>query len=290
MPRALIFGTGGIFGNTSYRPTAVQTVRQAIENGPFDYIVVTAKAFPGTAKLIEEAVDPSTTIVLGQNGIGGEKEYAELYPGNVLIAGVVYLPVTQVEPGVVEHGPLERFEIGTYPPDAPSNAKERCRELSNLFRDGGGSAPVFDDIQPQRWFKLAVNAAWNPTTALTMCDDANYLRSSPKAEDMIRKIMKDVAKIAVAVGYPDAITDERIEQDLQRPKSRLDTGGKEPSMLTDVRNGRATEVEAILGNALRIGEERGVDTPYLELIYTLAKGRDYAIAPDERWKPIAQHG
>ena len=268
----------------------MQTVRQAIENGPFDYIVVTAKAFPGTAKLIEEAVDPSTTIVLGQNGIGGEKEYAELYPGNVLIAGVVYLPVTQVEPGVVEHGPLERFEIGTYPPDAPSNAKERCRELSNLFRDGGGSAPVFDDIQPQRWFKLAVNAAWNPTTALTMCDDANYLRSSPKAEDMIRKIMKDVAKIAVAVGYPDAITDERIEQDLQRPKSRLDTGGKEPSMLTDVRNGRATEVEAILGNALRIGEERGVDTPYLELIYTLAKGRDYAIAPDERWKPIAQHG
>ncbi|KAI7235006.1 hypothetical protein KC330_g4522 [Hortaea werneckii] len=327
MPKALIFGTGGvgciygfilsqagcsvttvcrsnftavrdngitvrskIFGNASYRPTAVQTVRQALEHGPFDYIVVTVKAFPGTAHLIKEAVAPSTTIVLGQNGIGGEKEYAELYPESVLIVGVVYLPVTQVEPGIVEHGPLERFEVGTYPPDASPEAKKRCRELSDLFRAGGGSAPVFDDIQPQRWFKLAVNAAWNPTTALTMCDDANYLRSSPKAEDMIRKIMKDVAKIATAVGYPDAVTDQGIEHDLQRPKGRLDTGGKEPSMLTDVRNGRATEVEAILGNALRIGQERGVDTPYLELICILAKGRDYAIAPDERWKPIARHG
>ncbi|GAB1743168.1 hypothetical protein NU219Hw_g9024t1 [Hortaea werneckii] len=327
MPKALVFGTGGvgciygfilsqagcsvttvcrsnftavrengisvrskIFGNACYRPTAAQTVRQALEHGPFDYIVVTAKAFPGTAKVIKEAVDPSTTIVLGQNGIGVEKEYADLYPDNVLIAGVVYLPVTQVEPGVVEHGPLERFEIGTYPPDASQEAKKRCRELSHLFRAGGGSAPVFDDIQPQRWFKLAVNAAWNPTTALTMCDDANYLRSSAKAEDMIRKIMKDVGKIAAAAGYPNAVTDQGIEHDLQRPKGRLDTGGKEPSMLTDVRNGRATEVEAILGNALRIGEERGVDTPYLELIYTLAKGRDYAIAPDERWKPIARHG
>lgn len=260
-----------------------------MQHGPFDYLVVTAKAFPGTAKLIKEAVSPSTTIVLGQNGIGIEEEYAKLYPESTIISGVVYLPVTQVEPGVVEHGPLERFEIGTYPPNARAEAKAKCQEFSDLFTAGGGSAPVFGDIQPQRWIKLAVNAAWNPTTALTMCDDANYLRSSPNAENMIRKIMRDVGKIATAAGYPGAVTEAAIERDLQRPKDRLETGGKEPSMLTDVRHGRAMEVEAILGNALGIGQKHGVDTPYLELIYTLAKGRNYAIAPDELWKPIARH-
>ncbi|KAK5129527.1 hypothetical protein LTR08_003186 [Meristemomyces frigidus] len=325
-PRALIFGTGGvgcvygyilhqagvsvtavcrtnfdvvkekgilirskIFARAHYRPAAVRTILEAREHGPFDFLLVCSKAFPGTAEMIKGAVSAQTAIVLAQNGIGGEEEYALLYPHNTIISGVVYLPVTQVESGIVEHGPLERFEIGTYPSNASAFAKAQTQQLSDLYKSGGGSAPVFDDVQPRRWVKLAVNAAWNPTTALTMCDDANYLRSSPNAESTVRKIMRDVGRIASAAGYPAAITDEAIEHDLQRPKDRLKTGGKEPSMLTDVRHGRAMEVEAILGNALRIGQKHGVETPYLEMLYTLAKGRNYAIAPDAEWKPIARH-
>ena len=281
-----------IFGHVKYQPPTSRTVLEAASHeDPFDFVFVTAKAFPGTAKIIQEAVNPGrTAIVLGQNGIGGEEEYARLYPQNTIISGVVYLPVTQVEPGVVEHGPLERFEIGTYPRNASASAKALCQTLSDLFAAGGGSAPVFDDIQPQRWIKLAVNAAWNPTTALTMCDDANFLRSSPIAESMVRKIMRDVGKVATAAGYSNVVNEEAIERDIQRPLSRLNTGGKEPSMLTDVRNSQPMEVEAILGNALRIGQKHGIDTPYLELMYTLAKARNYSIAPDETWKPIARHG
>ncbi|EMC97327.1 hypothetical protein BAUCODRAFT_575211 [Baudoinia panamericana UAMH 10762] len=318
MTRALIFGTGGvgcvyayilhkaagvtvttvcrtnynavkengilirskIFGTQRFRPKAVQSVHEARRHGPFDYVVVCSKAFPGTAETIEPA-----------NGIGVEDGYAELYPTNTLISGVVYLPVTQCEPGVVEHGPLERFEIGTFPAAscAKPEAQEQTRMFSAMFYAGGASCPVFDDVQPRKWIKVAVNAAWNPVTALTLCDDANYLRSSPRAETLIRNIMHEVGLIAAAAGYPNVITDEVINDDLQRPLSRLETGGKEPSMLTDVRHGRAMEVEAILGNALRIGEEHGVKTPCLEVIYTLAKARNYAQAPDEHWKPIARH-
>ncbi|KAK5730027.1 hypothetical protein LTR17_011430 [Elasticomyces elasticus] len=260
-----------IFGRQHYHPTAVRNVDEAVQHGPFDFILVCSKAFPGTAEMIRNALTPKqTAIVLAQNGIGVEEDYAELYPDNAIISGVVYLPVTQVELGVIEHGPLERFEIGVYPP-------------------GGGSAPVFEDVQPLKWIKVAVNAAWNPTTALTLCDDANYLRSSPQAEEMIRKIMREVGAVATAAGYPNAITDEVIERDIQRPIDRIKTGGKEPSMLTDVREGRALEVEAIVGNTLRIGEKYGVVTPFLEMLYVLAKGRSYALAPDDRWKPIARH-
>lgn len=127
---------------------------------------------------------------------------------------------------------------------------------------------------------------WNPVTALTLCDDANYLRSSPSSEHMIRKIMLDVAKVATAEGYPNAITEEKITADLERPKSRLHTSGKEPSMLTDVRAHRPIEVEAILGNTLRLAQKHGVDTPYIELLYTLAKARNYQLQPDDRWRDI----
>ena len=101
-----------IFGHQQYHPTAVRTIAEA--KGPFDFILVCSKAFPGTSKLIKDAVSPQTAIVLAQNGIAIEDEYAELFPTNTIISGVVYLPVTQVDAGIVEMGPLERFEIGTF--------------------------------------------------------------------------------------------------------------------------------------------------------------------------------
>jgi 2-dehydropantoate 2-reductase len=104
---------------------------------------------------------------------------------------------------------------------------------------------------------------------------------------MIRKIMREVGQVATAEGYPDAITDEIITRDLERPKSRLNSSGKEPSMLTDIRAHRPIEVEAILGNTLRIAQKHGLNTPYIELLYTLAKARNYQLQPDARWKDIS---
>jgi 2-dehydropantoate 2-reductase len=86
-----------IFGNVHFGPKVVDKVSDA--NEQYDYIVVCSKAFPGTCKMIAAAVSPQTAIVLGQNGIGIEDEYREMYPGNTIISGVVWLPVTQVEPG-----------------------------------------------------------------------------------------------------------------------------------------------------------------------------------------------
>ena len=56
--------------------------------------------------MIEAAVSERTAIVLAQNGIGIEEEYAELCPNNTIISGVVWLPTTQVEPGMYRSSPL----------------------------------------------------------------------------------------------------------------------------------------------------------------------------------------
>ena len=184
-------------------------------------------------------------------------------------------------------GPLECFEIGTFPAKASSTAKAKTQQFSDLFKAGGAKAPVYDDIQPRRWIKVAVNAAWNATTALSLCDDANFLRSSPEAEDTIIKIYQEVALIAAAAGYPGIISDEEIERQMQRSRQRRETGGKEPSMLTDVKNKRPIEVEAILGNTVRAARQYGVEVKYLELLYVLAKARNFQIAPGDQWIPLA---
>lgn len=118
-----------VFGRVQFKPIVSSTTLEAAQHGPFDFIIVCSKAFPGTAEMIKEAVSPQTAIALGQNGIGIEEEYARLYPNNTIISGVIYLPVTQVEQGVVEHGTFERFEIGTYPPEASPYAKAQTQTL-----------------------------------------------------------------------------------------------------------------------------------------------------------------
>jgi 2-dehydropantoate 2-reductase len=125
----------------------------------------------------------------------------------------------------------------------------------------------------------------NPVTALTLCDDANFLRSSDVADDMIVKIMRQTGDIARAAGY-DTITEEWIQKSLNMQRGRKDTGGKEPSMLTDVRNRRPLEVEAILGNPVRLAHKLGVAVSYLELLYALAKGLNFSTVKTDEWKPL----
>lgn len=276
------------WGKHVSKPTAVPSVAAAREYGPFDYIFVCSKAFPETHTLIKDAVTQESVIVLAQNGIGIEEDYVKAYPGNTVISGVVYLPVKQIEAGVVEHlTPLECFEISTYPAKSSDMAKSQAQRLADTFAAGGATCKVYDDIQPQRWNKLAINATFNSMCALSLCDDGNFLRSSEGAENMIRDVMREISRLASALGY-DSVTDDVIEWHLDRMRDRLVTGGKEPSMLQDVKNAKPIEVEAILGNAVRIAAEAKVEVPYLRLLYTLAKGLNFSTSRNGSWKPLAR--
>lgn len=275
------------WGRNFHKPIAVPSTADARAYGPFDYVLVCSKAFPDTHTLIKDAVTPETAIVLAQNGIGIEDAYVKAYPKNTVISGVVYLPVIQVEPGVVEHlTPLERFEIGTYPALKPAAAKEKVQTFVDLFTSAGATCVAYDDIQSQRWYKIALNASFNPICALTLCDDANYLRSSEGALQMVCDVMKEVGRVASALGY-NVITDETINEHTKRHIERLRTGGKAPSMLQDVMAARPIEVEAILGNLVRIACDAKVETPYLKLLYTLAKGLNFSTSRNGEWKAIA---
>ncbi|KAK5946643.1 hypothetical protein PMZ80_000786 [Knufia obscura] len=276
------------WGKNVHKPIATPSVAEAKAHGPFDYILMCSKAFPEIPPMIREAVSPESTIVLAQNGIGIEESYAKLYPENTIISGVVYLPVVQVEQGVVEHAtPLERFEIGSYPASSASKeAKEKVQGLVDLFTKGDATCVAYDDVQPRRWNKLSLNASLNPICALTLCDDGNYLRSSEGALSMACDVMREVGRVASALGYNN-ITDDTINEHMKRHIERMTTGGKEPSMLQDVKAARPIEVEAILGNTVRIAEGLKVETPYLRLLYTLAKGLNFATSRTREWRPLA---
>ena len=156
--------------NLKVHPVVVRSVDEAAAIDPesgFDYVLVTSKALstvPSIPEILKPAISPKTTIVLIQNGIGIEEPYAKLYPNNSLLSTVVYLPATQISPGVVQHREVEVLHIGSYPASSDTTSATR---FADLLKAGGGSSTVHEDIQDERWSKLLINASWNPICALT---------------------------------------------------------------------------------------------------------------------------
>lgn len=267
-----IFGQG-----IQFKPLVVRNCEEAasLETAPFDYIVVCSKAIPGTTrKWIAPVVTPGhTVIVLLQNGIGIEEEYRTAYPDNPIVSTVLYFPVTQRPAGVIKHGEIERLEVGAYPSSAPD---QHAKAFASLIQAAGATAIFHEDIQLIRWTKLLINASWNPICALAFSKDTDVLESYDGAPGVIEAVMMEICDIAAAYGYN--ITKEKVRFELSRATARISThAGIEPSMLQDVQAGRRIEVEAIIGNTVRMGRAKGVRCDRVELLYMLAKTLDLHI-------------
>lgn len=274
------------FGFQKYKPDFVyRKTEDCPKHAVYDFVVVCSKAFPGSNPSLAETIGPvvegrsKTAIILAQNGIAIEDEVAQAFPGNPIISAVVYCPAVQTDQGVIEyHEMLNCCELGTYPADAPPAHKMVAEQFASLMIDGGGGAKIFDNIQTARWQKLVMNAAWNPIYALTLCTDGGFLHTSePFAYELVWGIMIEIIALAEALGVPDV--DELIARNkFAIAQKRAETGtGREMSMLQDVRQGRRFEVEAIIGNTVRLARKMNVAMPRLDTLYALSKARHYAM-------------
>ncbi|KAI1454980.1 6-phosphogluconate dehydrogenase C-terminal domain-like protein [Annulohypoxylon moriforme] len=295
----------GLWGNNlHFQPRVAKSVADAVEHATgkteseekpvFDYVVIAAKALPTTPS-IAEVVGPAVTkgrtgIVLIQNGIVIEEEYAKMYPDNPILSTVAYFPATQVSPGVVHHKELEVLHVGTYPAEAPAAHKDSAKAFVDLLTKGGATGKLHDDVQRERWGKLLVNGVWNPTCALTRLRDRQFidanknldlgldLSGSGKGDSLgfIKEVMLEIAAIAQACGYAD-VNEELVDFQISRAAAR-DLPGVQPSMQTDAFEGRSMEVDAIVGNAVRLARKKGVPVPMLKTIYLLANGLSESFA------------
>lgn len=272
-----------LWGNDlKVKPTVARTVSEAVEltdDEPFDFIVITTKALPtnpSTAELIRPAVSRNTAIVLIQNGIGIEDEFAAVYPDNALLSGVIYLPVTQVSPAVVHHREVELLHIGTYPTEAVPEAKEAARAFTKLVRSTGASVKLHDDVQFERWCKLLVNGSWNPICALTRLRDKKFINAHDDSLDFVRDVMVEICAVAQAYGY-SGINKDQVDYQIGRASVR-EFPGVQPSMMADALAGRSLEVDAIVGNVVRLAKAKAVSVPLLRTIYLLANGLNRSFA------------
>ncbi|KAK7523051.1 2-dehydropantoate 2-reductase [Phyllosticta citriasiana] len=255
-PRILIFGTGSI--GSIYAWLLARAAATA-EEAPYDFILVATKAIPG-------ATPPLIAPALGPRRPSSSSKTASPSKPNMR------------------------------PPFRPTPSSQALSTSpQRRYRRAWSSAAaativLFDDVQPRRWAKLLVNVAWNPTCALARLRDVEFLASGgDDARDSVWGTMIEVVDVARACGY-DEINEDEAKRQLERATARIGTKGVEPSMLADVWAGRALEVEAIMGNCLRVAREKGVKTPNLAALYVLAKGLDDSLRHAKQQSSARQIG
>ena len=251
--------------------TVVNAVPLASAEEPFDFVVVSMKTIPeinDVAKIIAPSITPDhTTIVLMQNGLYIEVPMMEAFPTNVILSGASYIGAHERN-GHIIHDDTDHYHIGAFhnPRLDPKHEKERLDLFASTYNACGVvNAEVVDDIMLYRWRKIMWNGIFNPMCAITQLDNAAIRRFGGE-HSLVRPGMVEMAAIAKADGYNlgPSIVDEMVNATPIELSFR-------PSMLVDVDKGNPIESEVILGNALRIARERGVETPILDNTYRFLK-------------------
>jgi 2-dehydropantoate 2-reductase len=255
--------SSALFGDHRFRPAHVyREVSECAE--PPDYLLLTAKVLPTVdrAALIRPAVGANTVIVLIQNGIDVEAEIAAAFPANELLSSLAFVAVGRAPPNRVLHQSLGYLIMGSY----PSGVTPAAEKLAALFEAGRVPCKLTDNVVSARWQKQVWNAVFNPISIMGGVLDTATMLKTPADEAFVRQGMQEVCDVAAALGHPQnpKLVDQMIDATRAMPPYKT-------SMALDYENGRALEIEAILGNVVRAARKQGVATPALESIYALAK-------------------
>jgi 2-dehydropantoate 2-reductase len=261
---------------------AVKAVDDPKAAGAVDFVLLTLKAHsvPAIAAGLRPLLGENTSIVTAQNGFpwwyfyrdGSQWEGTRLEtvdPGGVIsqhldpsrIIGCVVYPSTEiVEPGVVLHLEGTRFAIGE-----PDGAKsERCRRLADSFIKAGLRCPIRTNIRHDIWVKLMGNVAYNPISALTRATLIEIVQC-PETRALASAIMREVDAVATKLGIDMGVT---IEQRLEGAEK---VGHHKTSMLQDIESEKPTELEAIAGAIIELGDKLGLDLPNTKSVYACVK-------------------
>jgi len=263
------------------RTTGARAVASCSEAGPHDSVLLTVKAHQvaGVAGELRHLCHDATTIVTMQNGIpwwyferhGGEYDGRPIVSadpdGSIgraidprrVIGCVVYPAADLVAPGVVRVVEGNRFSLG----ELDASTTPRVEALSASLTRAGFKAPVIDDIRTQIWIKLWGNLSFNPISALTHATLVDLVRF-PLARDLCVEMMKEAETVASRLGVSIRVGIER------RIAGAEKVGAHKTSMLRDVEEGRALEIEALVGAVVELGALTGTPTPHIGAVYACA--------------------
>ena len=227
---------------------------------PFDLILLSCKAFdlPEAMQSFAPAVGPNTAILPLLNGMQHLDLLEQRFGAAAVLGGWCAISATLDPDGRVLHlGPVQTLTFG----ECDGRATERIQAIVAAFAGTKFETRAVANILQEMWEKWVFIATAAGITCLMRATIGDIVAAG--AADLATVLLDECAAIAGGQGFPPGAAA------MQRNRAMFTAAGSPftASMLRDVERGAHTEVEHILGDLLRRGDQPAGAHTLLRIAY-----------------------
>jgi 2-dehydropantoate 2-reductase len=266
---------GGIFGDHAAPPGsfgASSGTREVPLGPPFDFILVCVKSFDTPAAAADLARAPAlrgphTRVILCQNGWGNRETFLAYLPGVPLYSARVITGFSRPRPNEVEitvHA--DPMHVGTLGGEPLAGVEPLCTAITA----GGLPCEMTPWIGRDLWAKMLYNCSLNPLGAIF---DVPYgaLADSEYAREIMNAIHEEVFQVMRVTGHETHWADATAYQRAFYGHLVPSTAVHCSSTLQDIRAGKRTEIDALNGAIVTLGQRHRIAVPVNTTIYRMVK-------------------
>ncbi len=190
--------------------------------------------------ILPHALKPDGTVVMLQNGLGVERDAANILPAATVLGGLCFLCSNKIGPGHIRHLDYGTIRLGQYNRDErPAGLTDRLQQIADIFDTAGIAIQLTDDLGKARWEKLVWNMPFNGLSVILNADTRELISSEP-AKELLQELMLEVIGGSRFGGH--RIEDQFAEQMLTATRKMV---AYYPSMKLDYDSGRPLEIDQI---------------------------------------------
>jgi 2-dehydropantoate 2-reductase len=249
----------------------VQVYDQVEKMPSCDVVIISLKTTHNhlLPQILPPVVKDNGIVLVLQNGLSIEPEVAQIVNNVTVIGGLCFLCSNKILPGHIHHLDYGQITLGEYANNYHAvGITDRMREIASDFENAGIEIELTEDLLLGRWKKLVWNIPYN---GLSVILDArtNELMADMYTCTLVEQIMKEVQLGAKSTGriIPDSFIQTMLDYTVKMKPYRT-------SMKIDFDECRPLEVEAIVGNPLRIAAANDVSLPLIRSLYQQLKFLD----------------
>lgn len=238
----------------------------------FDLVIVLVKSFDtdAVAHSLASRLAPSTPVLTFQNGLGNGEALARHLPHNPVLVGSTTFGAQREGDAAVRLTGRGACRIGAWGSGAMHRAAlGHLQPAAQLLSRSGIPCSVSAEVGGVLWKKLATSAVINPLTAILKLPNGRLLERDTGRKSELPDFRAGLREIASAV--LDEVRSVAANYGVRLParplllrearRVALATASNRSSMLSDLEQGRRTEIDSINGAVVRMGRERGILTP-----------------------------